>query len=409
MLRLRSYTKPSSGAGRRATSTLTDCTTLREHAWHRKQRRGAGPRRRPRRTPCATFFFPSRRSSCAVARLSSSCGREAGPGAQPPLLLVVNGGARAPEVLVASCRRSRSRLSMCASSDTAWCTTAASNWPAISLLDPLMGSVDRRRPARGADARTCEGMSYITTNIGLPRRLQMLVPMVLRTLCFSCSRVVVSPEEELAGILRQPRSVRLRGGPAGAKTCPHCTSARRCCAQRAQHHRGPRTRRSRTPRSAWTGDRRSRRRRRSCILRHVATRTSSCSASTRRRSHPRNMILQNAVEAAPSTRERPSTQVVVGASRGQNDRASSCIGAAEARRAGGVDGAPSARRRRCCAGAERVKLQLDAAHGSRSMVDESARSTHSLCMAVTVSRRIMFRRRRAPSSTCPPAATPAAR
>lgn len=195
------------------------------------------------------------------------------------------------------------------------------------LLDPLMGSVDRRHLCATCmkDARTCEGHpGYIKLPFPVYHGGFIdVVLKVLRTLCFSCSRVVVSPEDDSEGILRQPRSVRLTQLHSllrARKTCPHCTMPR------PQYARNVLSIVADWPANTPFEDAEERA---ACcapftaqtalsILRHVSDEDVELLGFDAARSHPRNMILQNVPVPPPST--RPAIYASEGSrSRGQND------------------------------------------------------------------------------------------
>lgn len=95
------------------------------------------------------------------------------------------------------------------------------------LLDPLMGSVDRRHLCASCmlDAKTCEGhpghidLAFPCYHVGFIEP----VLKVLRTTCFFCSRVCVAAGE---GVGVQPRCkarlTAVHSTVRGRKTCPHC-------------------------------------------------------------------------------------------------------------------------------------------------------------------------------------------
>lgn len=102
------------------------------------------------------------------------------------------------------------------------------------LLDPLLGSVDRRHLCASCmrDARTCQGhnghieLSYPMYHVGFVDT----VLKVLRCTCFCCSRVSLT-EEERAQWISAPEDRRNRLGAIhtllrSRKTCPHCGMTR---------------------------------------------------------------------------------------------------------------------------------------------------------------------------------------
>lgn len=97
------------------------------------------------------------------------------------------------------------------------------------LLDPLMGSVDRRHLCASCmcDARTCQGhpgfisLSYPVYHIGFVDTLLK----TLRTVCFSCSRILFTDEERQAveGVGCSPtRLQQIHATLRNRKHCPHC-------------------------------------------------------------------------------------------------------------------------------------------------------------------------------------------
>lgn len=102
------------------------------------------------------------------------------------------------------------------------------------LLDPLMGSVDRRHLCASCmrDAKTCQGhpghivLAYPVYHIGFVDTLLK----TLRTVCFGCSRVSFSDEERVAAATL-PKNARLQHAHTvlrGRRTCPHCDMPRPC-------------------------------------------------------------------------------------------------------------------------------------------------------------------------------------
>lgn len=96
------------------------------------------------------------------------------------------------------------------------------------LLDPLMGSVDRRHLCATCmhDARTCQGHSgHITLAYPVFHGGYIdTVLRVLRCVCYGCSRVCAT-EEEAAALGKLPAASRLQTAQIqlrGKKTCPHC-------------------------------------------------------------------------------------------------------------------------------------------------------------------------------------------
>ena len=100
--------------------------------------------------------------------------------------------------------------------------------PPAEVLDPLMGSVDRRHLCASCmrDAKSCQGhpghivLSYPVFHIGF---LDTVVK-TLRTLCFGCSRVCMT-EDERTGLKSLSRNGRLQHAQSvlrNRKVCPHC-------------------------------------------------------------------------------------------------------------------------------------------------------------------------------------------
>ena len=100
------------------------------------------------------------------------------------------------------------------------------------LLDPLMGSVDRRHMCASCmrDARTCQGhaghieLSFPVYHIGFIDT----VLKTLRTVCFCCSRVCATPEDILSvkDLQGKNRLLAIHSNVRGRKVCPFCNMQR---------------------------------------------------------------------------------------------------------------------------------------------------------------------------------------
>lgn len=100
------------------------------------------------------------------------------------------------------------------------------------LLDPLMGSVDRRHMCASCmrDARTCQGhaghieLSFPVYHIGFIDT----VLKTLRTVCFCCSRVCATPEDILSvkDLQGKNRLLAIHANVRGRKVCPFCNMQR---------------------------------------------------------------------------------------------------------------------------------------------------------------------------------------
>lgn len=194
-----------------------------------------------------------------------------------------------------------------------------------SLLDPLMGSVDRRHLCATCmrDAHHCQGhaghivLAYPVYSVAFVDT----VLKTLRTVCFCCSRVCATDEDTAAvkHLSGRARLQALHAALRGRKTCPHCDMTR------PTYSRTPLGIRVDWPAdTAWSSDEE----RDYCtapftprealsILRHLSDEDVDLlgfDASSR----PHNMILQNLVVPPPCT--RPAIYTSEGSrSRGQNE------------------------------------------------------------------------------------------
>lgn len=194
------------------------------------------------------------------------------------------------------------------------------------LLDPLMGSVDRRHLCASCmrDAKTCQGhigyieLAYPMYHIGFIET----VIKVLRTVCFACSRLCAT-EEDIASVgdmTGRTRHLALHSLLRGRKTCPHCKMTRPSY--------------SRLPlgiKIEWPSDmeweceeekefcnRHFTAREVLSILRHMKDEDCTTLGFHPKFSHPKNMILETLVVPPPFT--RPAIYASEGSrSRGQND------------------------------------------------------------------------------------------
>lgn len=202
------------------------------------------------------------------------------------------------------------------------------------LLDPLMGTVDRRHLCASCmrDARTCQGhcghiaLAFPVYHLGFIDT----VLKALRTTCFCCSRVCVTADEAAAlerdrtEVTASGRSRERLGALHGLvrtrRTCPHCNA--------------PRPTYARTPLGIsveWADDTpwESDEEREYCtqpftarealsVLRHMPPDDVRLLGFDPNRSHPMHMVLQNMVVPPPCT--RPAVYSSEGSrSRGQND------------------------------------------------------------------------------------------
>ena len=103
-----------------------------------------------------------------------------------------------------------------------------------SLMDPLMGSVDRRHLCASCqhDARTCQGhigyieLAWPVYHVGFVD----VVLKILRSTCFACSRVCATDDDvqSMTGssAAGKARLWAFHAATKGRKTCPHCDMVR---------------------------------------------------------------------------------------------------------------------------------------------------------------------------------------
>ena len=216
------------------------------------------------------------------------------------------------------------RMSVCRVTET---TLYYRGLPASGgLLDPLMGSVDRRHLCASCcrDARSCQGhcghieLAYPVYHIGFLDN----VLKTLRCVCFFCTRVCATEEDVAAAAPLQGRhrfNV-LHNALRGRKGCPHCEAARPTysratfglkldwpadMAWECEEERVYCTRPF-TAKEALS------------LLTHLSDADVALLGFDPNHSHPRNMIVQNLVVPPPCT--RPAIYASEGSrSRGQND------------------------------------------------------------------------------------------
>ena len=194
------------------------------------------------------------------------------------------------------------------------------------LLDPLMGSVDRRHLCATCqhDARTCQGHAgHITLAFPVYHGGYLdMVLRVLRCVCYGCSRVCATQDEAHA-LARMPASARLQAAQQqlrAKKTCPHCGM--------------PRPNFNRVPlgiAADWSEDTpwQCEEEKRACcqpftarcalsMMRHIPDEDVALLGFHPTRSHPSRMIVQVVPVPPPCT--RPAIYSSEGSrSRGQND------------------------------------------------------------------------------------------
>ena len=98
------------------------------------------------------------------------------------------------------------------------------------LLDPLMGSVDRRHLCASCcrDARSCQGhaghieLAYPVYHIGFLDN----VLKTLRCTCFFCARVCTDDEDLCKDTQGRTRLNAMHAALRTRKTCPHCGATR---------------------------------------------------------------------------------------------------------------------------------------------------------------------------------------
>ena len=194
------------------------------------------------------------------------------------------------------------------------------------LLDPLMGSVDRRHLCASCmrDAQSCQGhvgyieLAYPMYHVGFIET----VLKILRTLCFNCARLCVTDDDIVAirDATGRSRLNLLHNLLRTRKQCPHCNSCRPSF--------------SRTPlgiRIDWPVDMEWEceeekvfccapftAREALSILKHMTPDDCTMLGFDPSSSHPKNMILETLVVPPPCT--RPAIYASEGSrSRGQND------------------------------------------------------------------------------------------
>lgn len=194
------------------------------------------------------------------------------------------------------------------------------------LLDPLMGTVDRRHLCATCqnDPRGCQGhpgymaLSFPMYHIGFIDT----VLKILRVTCFCCSRICLTDEEvaSLDETSGRSRLASIHNAFRTRKTCPHCDMVRPVMA-----------RVSLGIKVTWPADMRweSDEEETYCtspftardalsILRNIPPDDLAVMGFSPKESHPKNMIIQNMVVPPPCT--RPAVYSSEGSrSRGQND------------------------------------------------------------------------------------------
>lgn len=194
------------------------------------------------------------------------------------------------------------------------------------LLDPLMGSVDRRHKcvSCACDARTCQGhpghieLPYPCYHIGFIDT----VLKILRVTCFFCARVCATPDDEAAvsTLLGKNRFQALYTSLRNRKTCPHCQAFRPSYTRNAlglriewpvdveweDEEEEAYCKKSFTAREAFS------------VLRNLTPEDVILLGFDPDVAHPANMIMQNLVVPPPCT--RPAIYSSEGSrSRGQNE------------------------------------------------------------------------------------------
>lgn len=194
------------------------------------------------------------------------------------------------------------------------------------LLDPLMGSVDRRHLCASCmrDAKGCQGhpghiaLSFPVYHIGFIET----VLKTLRTVCFCCTRVCATPDDRLAvkDLQGRARLSALHAALRGRKQCPYCEMFR------PVYTRVPLGIRIDWPADTpWESDEEERyctrhftAREALSILENLSTEDVELLGFDPSLSHPSNMLLQNLVVPPPCT--RPAIYSSEGSrSRGQNE------------------------------------------------------------------------------------------
>lgn len=217
-----------------------------------------------------------------------------------------------------------SAMSVCKVTDT---TLYYRGLPASGgLLDPLMGSVDRRHMCASCmrDARTCQGhaghieLSFPVYHIGFIDT----VVKTLRTVCYCCSRVCATPEDiaNTKDLQGKNRLTALHSLVRSRKVCPFCNM------QRPSFARVPLGIRVDWPKDMqWESVEEEdyctqpfTARDALSILRNMTTEDTELLGYVPAVTHPMDMIVQNLVVPPPST--RPAIYTSEGSrSRGQNE------------------------------------------------------------------------------------------
>jgi DNA-directed RNA polymerase II subunit RPB1 len=218
------------------------------------------------------------------------------------------------------------RMSVCQVTET---TLYYRGLPASGgLLDPLMGSVDRRHLCASCmrDARTCQGhaghleLAYPMYHLGYVDT----VLKVLRTVCFCCSRVCLDDESAAEGAAHAHGSrgqlAALHATLRTRKACPHCGMTK------PTYSRLPLGIKCEWPEGvAWESDeereyctRPFTAREALSILTHMTDEDVALLGLDPKTSHPKHMVLTTLVVPPPCT--RPAIYSSEGSrSRGQND------------------------------------------------------------------------------------------
>lgn len=215
------------------------------------------------------------------------------------------------------------RMSVCQVTET---TLYYRGLPASGgLLDPLMGSVDRRHLCASCrrDAKTCQGhsghmcLSYPVYHIGFIET----VLKVLRTTCFFCTKVCATNDDVIAtkDIQGRARLTALHNTLRARKHCPHCDMFRPI------YQRVPLGIRIEWQNPPWESEEEEEfctqtftAREALSILENICDKDVSLLGFDPQISHPKDMIVQNLVVPPPCT--RPAIYSSEGSrSRGQNE------------------------------------------------------------------------------------------
>ena len=201
------------------------------------------------------------------------------------------------------------------------------------LLDPLMGTVDRRHLCATClrDARRCQGH---------PGHIELSVPVyhfgflelvlkTLRTLCFGCSRVCVTDDERASeavvpsSLRGRNRLLHLHGVLRTRKHCPHCgmprpTLSRAPLGLRIEWPAGAAWECDEECQSCTQGGPVMRAEEALSMLRHIPAEDVAYLGFDASTAHPKDMIVEALVVPPPCT--RPAIYSSEGSrSRGQND------------------------------------------------------------------------------------------